>query len=260
MADPLLEFENVTIWRGLRPVLDRITLRIDEGEHTAILGPNGCGKSTLIKTITRELYPRYPPPACALRILGRDTWHVEELRTLLGIVTNDLIATCTQNYPVREIVLSGFFSAIGIWPWHEVTPEMEERADESIAFLGIQHLADRPMTELSSGEVRRAVIARALVHAPAALILDEPANSLDIHSFRDLHSAMRGLAQSGITIVLVTHNLPDIIPEVGRVICLRGGKILHDGPKAEILRSRVLSELFATEVTVAEHNGVFQMW
>lgn len=256
---PLLELENVSIWRGLRPALDRVSLRIAQGEHTAILGPNGSGKSTLIKAITREEYPRYPMES-SLRILGRETWRVDELRNMLGIVTNDLVAACTQPYPAREIVLSGFFSAVGIWPWHVVTPEMEQAADDALAFVGLSALADRPMTEMSSGEVRRAVIARALAHRPKALILDEPSNSLDIVAFRELHTMMRRLATSGITIVLVTHHLPDIIPEIGRVICLKEGRVFRDGPKAEVLRPETLSELFGVALEVNAYDGHFVMW
>lgn len=257
---PLLELTNVTVWRGERTALDRLTLRIAQGEHVAILGPNGSGKSTLIKTITRECYPRYAPPACTLRIMGRETWHVDELRAMLGIVTNDLVATCTQPYPAREIVLSGFFSAIGIWPWHEVTPAMERRADELLEFVGLADMADRPMTEMSSGEVRRAVIARALAHDPKALLLDEPTNSLDITAFRELRDTMSRLAQSGLTLVLVTHHLPDIVTEIDRVICLKDGRVYRDGSKPEILRNDVLTGLFDTAVEVTEIDGHYQMW
>ena len=257
---PLLELSNVTVWRGERTALDRLTLQIQQGEHVAILGPNGSGKSTLIKTITRECYPRYPAPASELRILGRDTWHVDELRSMLGIVTNDLVQTCTQSYPAKEIVLSGFFSAIGIWPWHEVTPVMEKRADELLDFVGLTDMKDRLMTEMSSGEARRAVIARALAHDPKALLLDEPTNSLDIQAFRELRDTMSRLANSGLTIVLVTHHLPDIITEIDRVICLKNGRVFRDGEKPQILRNDVLSELFDTPVEVTDIDGHYQMW
>lgn len=259
LPPPLLELRDVTVWREERPALHNISLVIRQGEHTVILGPNGSGKSTLIKTITRECYPRYAPPACALRILGRETWHVDELRSMLGIVTNDLVQTCTQPYSAREIVLSGFFSSIGIWPWHEVTPQMESKADELLRFVGIQHLADRLMTEMSSGEARRAVIARALVHAPKALLLDEPTNSLDIRAFRELRGSMSRLAQSGLTLILVTHHLPDIVPEIERVICLKEGRVVEDGPTAAILTSQTLTKLFEVPVEVHHLNGSYQL-
>jgi iron complex transport system ATP-binding protein len=260
MSTPLLELRNVTIFRGARPGLENVSLSIALGEHVAILGPNGSGKSTFIQAVTRELYPRYPPPACEVRILGRDTWNVFDLRPLLGIVTNDLSAQCTQPYPVRETVLSGFFSSIGIWPNHHVTAAMQERAAELMDLLEITHLAERPMSEMSSGEVRRAVIARALVHDPKALVLDEPSNSLDLRAQTELREITRKLAQAGLGILLVTHHLPDIIPEIDRVICLRGGRVYRDGPKREVLTETNLRELFGVPLRVEQRDGYYVAW
>ena len=260
MSTPLLEFRNVTVFRGSRPGLEEVSLSIAQGEHAAILGPNGSGKSTFIQAVTRELYPRYPPPACELRILGRDTWNIFDLRPLLGIVTNDLAAQCTQPYPVRETVLSGFFSSIGIWPNHHVTPAMEAKAEELMDLLEIAHLADRPLTEMSSGEVRRAVIARALVHDPKALVLDEPSNSLDLRAQAELREITRKLARAGLGLLLVTHHLPDIIPEIGRVICLRQGRVFLDGPKREVLTEANLRELFGVPVRLEQRDGYYAAW
>src|SRR5712692_8439252 len=100
--------------------LNDVSVKIGVGEHVAILGPNGCGKSTLIKAITRECYPLIREGS-SVRILGEERWNVAELRTLLGIVSSDLMTTCTRSVSGREIVLSGFFSSIGIWPHQEVT-------------------------------------------------------------------------------------------------------------------------------------------
>lgn len=257
---PLLEFENVTVCQGERVALDRLTLCIAAGEHVAILGPNGSGKSTFIKTINRELYPRFAPPACDLRLFGQDRWNVFDLRPLLGIVTNDLVEQCEQPYPAEDIILSGFFSSIGIWPNHEVTPDMRARAADLMSLLEITHLSGRSMLEMSSGERRRVVIARALVHQPKALLLDEPSNSLDIRAFQELRSAMRTLAQAGIGIILVTHHLPDIIPEIDRVICLREGRVFLDGPKREVLTAATLRSLFGLDVQFDERDGYYLMW
>src|SRR5215471_19582879 len=149
---PLLEFRNVTVMRGVKRALDSLTFSIADGEHVAILGPNGSGKSTLIKAITRECYPIQ---GSTLRILGQDRWNVFDLRVLLGIVSNDLMQTCTRDITGREAVLSGFFSSVGLCPWHHVTAEMEQRADEVLEVLEVPHLAARWMDELSSGEARR---------------------------------------------------------------------------------------------------------
>lgn len=256
---PLVRWENVTVYRDDVKALDEISLSIAQGEHVAILGPNGSGKSTLIKTITRELYTRWPPPRCRMEILGQQIWNVWELRSWMGIVTNDLVAHCTQSYPVFETILSGFHSSVGIWPYHTVTSEMEARAEELLDLLEIRHLRDRLMTELSSGEARRAVVARALAHSPQALVLDEPTNSLDIHAMRDLREATRKLAQNGVTVLLVTHHLPDIIPEIERVICLNKGRVSRDGSKRVVLTQECLSEVFATPVRVYEHDGYYHM-
>lgn len=260
MSTPLLEFRNVTICRGSRPGLEDVSLSIALGEHVAILGPNGSGKSTFIQAVTRQLYPRHPPPASEVRILGRGAWNIFDLRPLLGIVTNDLAGQCTQPYCVRETVLSGFFSSIGIWPNHHVTRAMEAKAEELMDLLEISHLAARPLTEMSSGEVRRAVIARALVHSPKALVLDEPANSLDLRAQAELREIMRKLARAGLGLLLVTHHLPDIIPEIGRIICLRGGRVFLDGPKSEVLTGPALSELFGVPVRLEQRDGYYAAW
>jgi iron complex transport system ATP-binding protein len=248
----LIEFENVQVQRENTMALRGVTFSIDAGEHAALLGPNGSGKSTLIKVITRECYPRFPDGS-RVRIWGRETWGLFDLRALLGIVTNDLVETCTKPYSALETALSGFFGSIGIWPNHHVTAEMERKAREALQFFDVGHLADRPLTELSSGEVRRAVFARALVHDPKALLLDEPSNSLDIRAQHEVREAMRKLAQSGVSIVLVTHHLPDIIPEISRVIALKNGQIFCDGAKEDILRSEKMTELFDHEVAI-EHS------
>jgi iron complex transport system ATP-binding protein len=246
----LIEFENVSVQRENTMALRGISFSIDSGEHAAILGPNGSGKSTLIKVITRECYSRQPG---LVRIWGEERWGLFDLRALLGIVTNDLVETCTKPYSALETVLSGFFGSIGVWPNHHVTAEMERKARESLRFFDVEHLADHPLTEMSSGEVRRTVFARALVHDPKALLLDEPSNSLDIRAQHEVREAMRKLAQSGVSIVLVTHHLPDIIPEIERVIALKNGAIFFDGPKSDALNDHNMSKLFDHEALI-EHN------
>lgn len=257
---PLVEFRNVTVDYGSLRGLYDLSLAIHAGEHTAILGPNGSGKSTFLKVLMRELYPRLIEPLPVVRVLGRERWRLFDLRAILGIITNDLAETCRQPNTVRETVLSGFFGSIGLWPNHQVTPAMEAKADELMKLLEITHLADRSMTAMSSGELRRAVVARALVNEPQAIILDEPSNSLDIHAARELRRILRRLAQSGITIVLVTHFLPDIIPEIDRVVCLKRGRLFAEGTKREILRAETLSTLFETPVDVMETSGYYHMW
>jgi iron complex transport system ATP-binding protein len=246
----LIEFENVYVQRENTMALRGVSFSIDAGEHAVILGPNGSGKSTLIKVITRECYSRQPG---LVRIWGEERWGLFDLRALLGIVTNDLVETCTKPYSALETVLSGFFGSIGVWPNHHVTAEMERKARESLRFFDVEHLADHLLTEMSSGEVRRTVFARALVHYPKALLLDEPSNSLDIRAQQEVREAMRKLAQSGVSVVLVTHHLPDIIPEIERVIALKNGEIFFDGVKTEALNDHNMSKLFDCDALI-DHN------
>ena len=191
--------------RGENVALRNLSLTIGAGEHVAILGPNGCGKSTLIKTITRECYP-LALPGTSVTILGERIWNVVSLRSMLGIVSNDLMTQCTREITGREIVLSGFFSSIGIWPNHHVTEKQRRKAADVLRFLEAAHLAGKPVDEMSSGEARRMLIGRALVHDPKALLLDEPSTSLDLFAQHELRENVRKLLlRARIAILLVTH-------------------------------------------------------
>lgn len=256
---PLLEFRNVTVMRGTKHALKQLTLSIGEGEHAAILGPNGCGKSTFIKTITRECYP-LPGPDSYLRIMGRERWNIFELRGLLGIVSNDLLNTSTRDLTGREVVLSGFFSSIGIWPNHAVTASMRDKADELLEHLEVPQLADRFLTEMSSGEQRRIMIARALVHEPPALLLDEPSTSLDLFAQHELRAILRKLARAGTGLLLVTHHLSDVIPEIDRVILMKAGRIFGDGPKPAMFCAHQLEAVFGLPVTLEQRDGYYHLW
>jgi iron complex transport system ATP-binding protein len=256
---PLLELRNICVMRGQTPALDEFSLSIGADEHVAILGPNGCGKSTLIKTITRECYP-VARPNSTMTILGEELWDVFSLRARLGIVSNDLMASCTGDANGRDVVLSGFFSSISIFSNHAVDPRHRQLGDAALQQLGISHLAERPVCEMSSGEARRVLIARALVHNPRALLFDEPCNSLDLAAQHTVRQAMRTLANSGIGIILVTHELPDIVPEIQRVVLMNRGRIVADGPKEEMLQVERLSKLFGVKVDLARQDGYYHLW
>jgi iron complex transport system ATP-binding protein len=255
----LIDLRHVSVMRGGRAVLQDLNLQIDAGEHVAILGPNGCGKSTLIKTITRELCPLAAENS-SMRIFGQEQWNVFELRTLLGIVANDMAALATRPSTVREAILSGFFSSVGLWPHQRVTREMRVKSDELLALLEISHLAGRHVAHLSSGELQRVLIARALVHAPRALLFDEPSHSLDVFAQAELRRVLRKLARSGIAILLVTHQLADIIPEIERVIFMREGRIIADGPKKKLITAECLSSLFGVRVEISQRDGFYALW
>jgi iron complex transport system ATP-binding protein len=255
----LLEFRNLRVMRGHKIALDDFSLRIGADEHVAILGPNGCGKSTLIKTIARDCYP-VARPESSMSILGQDTWDVFQLRAGLGIVSNDLMQSCTGDASGRDVVLSGFFSSTAIYPNHSVDPRQVALADAVLAELKIAHLADRPVCEMSSGEARRVLIARALVHKPRALLFDEPCNSLDLSAQQTVRHTMSALARSGTAIILVTHELADIVPEIQRVVLMSHGRVVADGPKEEVLQVERLAGLFGVTVEMARRDGHYHLW
>jgi len=262
LAPPLLSLKQVTVLRGRReqrPALDRVTLEIEAGEHVCILGPNGSGKSTLIKTITRECYP-LSGEGSSISILGRERWDIFELRSKLGIVSPDLLTSCTTDATGRDVVLSGFFSSTRIFPHHHPDPEHLARADKTLARLGIRHLAERAVAEMSSGEAKRTLIARALVHEPQTLLFDEPSNALDIGAQLQLRDTMRGLAKSGLGILLVTHHVSEIIPEMERVVLFGEGRVLADGPKSSVLTAEHLSKLFGVTVRLGQEDGFLYLY
>jgi iron complex transport system ATP-binding protein len=255
----LLALEQVTVMRGERAALCNVSLRIESGEHVCILGPNGCGKSTLIKTITRECYPLAQDGA-AISILGQGRWNIFELRSLLGIVSPDLLASCTTDATGRDVVLSGFFSSTRIFPHHEPSTELLEKTNAALERLGIMHLAERAVAHMSSGEAKRTLIARALAHEPQALLFDEPSNALDIAAQMQLRETMRELAQAGLSILLVTHHVSEIIPEIERVVLLQDGRIIADGPKEKILTPEQLTKLFGAPVRLGRQDGYFHLY
>lgn len=257
---PLLDIDDASVMRGDRLILDRFSLRIGAGQHTAILGANGAGKSTLVRLITRELYPLAREDGRApVRVFGRDRWHVSDLRGLLGIVSPSLQHDCTTDatLEVSEAVLSSFFAAQRLGLDHHVTRTMRERANEALHQAGATHLLGRTMTSLSTGEARRVLIARALVHQPRALLLDEPCAGLDMASRRRFLENLRGLARQGTTLLLVTHHVEEILPEIQQVALLRDGRLHKQGAKHDVLTGTLLSETFGMPVCVERHGDYY---
>jgi iron complex transport system ATP-binding protein len=259
-----LSMRNVDIARGQKVVLQDVNLTIATGEHIAILGPNGCGKSTLIKAMTCECYP-IVRSGMEMKVYGRDRWEVQELRKHLGVVATELPGERTSVTRGLDAVVSGFFSSSTLWPNLEVTEPMRASAMDALGLLGAAYLRDRFVGEMSAGEKRRVMIARALVHRPEMLLLDEPSNALDLAAQRELREILRAVAvgsedRRGTGIVMVTHHLADILPEIDRVVMMKGGRIFADGPKTELLQAERLEELFGVELELTERHGYWHSW
>jgi len=275
-----LELWHASVVLGGARVLDNLTLSIAVGEHAAILGPNGAGKSTLMRLLTLQLYPLMdrdgagverdggsrasaddPPP---IRLFGRDRWNVFELRSQMGIVSADLhdrFVHGNSNGVVSALdaVASGFFATHGVFAHQHVTAAMRAQALEALDRVGAAALATRTLDRLSTGEARRVLIARALVHAPKVLVLDEPTRGLDLVARHAFMERVRDVARQGTTILLVTHYVEEIIPEIDRVMLLERGRIAFDGSKREVLTGPRLSQIFAGALLVHEDGGYFHV-
>jgi iron complex transport system ATP-binding protein len=259
--EPILELTNATVVKDNRTVLEELSLTIREGEHTAILGPNGAGKSLLVSLLTHYERPlartEGTPP---VRVFGEANWNVSDLRAQLGIVSADLhlhfVAGNSEGRIKGEAaVLSAFLVSHGILRYGVITDEMRVRTAEALEMVSAGHLASRWMDQMSSGEARRVMLARVLVTSPRALVLDEPTTGLDLAARHSFMEHVRRVARTGTTVILITHHTEDIIPEIDRVVLLRAGRIVGDGPKREMLSAEHLSQMFGVPVAVEGADG-----
>lgn len=263
-ADAFLALRHVCVARGEITVLHDIDLSVRRGECIAILGPNGCGKSTLIKTMTRELYP-LALPGSRVEIFGRERWDVTALRRRLGLVTSETPSRSALGTTALDVVLTGFFSSATLWPNLVVTQAMRDAAQTALQQVGATSFAQQTLGVLSAGQQKRVLIARAMVGsgevaAERVLLLDEPSNALDLSAQAELRETMRRLAREGTGLILVTHHIADIVPEIGRVIFMQDGRITGDGTRESMLSEVALSGLFGTRVNLTERNGFLHAW
>lgn len=259
-ATLLLDIREASVMRGERLILDQLSLQLSNGQHTAILGANGSGKSTLIRLIARQLYPLARNDGNpVIRVFGRDRWSVSELRSLIGIVSPALQGDYTSDPPLEvfDAVVSGFFAARGLGLDHAVTASMRERAHEALAQMEALPLIGREMASLSTGEARRVLIARALVHRPRALLLDEPCAGLDPASRRRFLESLRPLARQGTTLLMVTHHVEEILPEIDHVLLLREGRVGQQGRKADALTDEALTATFGMSMRVERRGDYY---
>lgn len=260
MAEKALELRNVSVVRDGKKILDRVNLDINVGENVAIIGLNGSGKTTLLKLFRGDLFP-YDDDSCdySMRIFGEKRWNVFDLRSRMGVVSMDLQNRFAPTTTVREVIGSGFFGSLDVFRGMTVTPEMEElirlRAEE----LGVDGLLGRTVEGLSLGEMRRTLIARALITDPKMLVLDEPMTGLDIVMKSKFRRMFDILIDSGVCIVMITHELTDIPLKIDRVVMIKDGRIYADGRKEDLLNDRDVSALYGADIKVESTDGIYRM-
>lgn len=264
--NPIVDLKHVYVARGTEVVLHDVSVLIHAGENLAILGPNGCGKSTLLKTITCDLYPIVRPET-SVNIMGRQRWDLTTLKRKMGVVTADLPGRQTLSTTGIDAILTGFFSSSTLWPNLHVTAQMRQHAEQIICQIGAETLRDKLVGEMSAGQQRRIMIGRAIAGTTSAdeggvqmLLLDEPSNALDIGAQHDLREMLRLLAQRGTSILLITHHIADILPEMNRIVMMNAGRIVADGTKAELMNEPRMSELFGRDIRMSERDGYWNAW
>ena len=253
----ILDISHATVYRGDSCVFDNLSFVLEEDRHTAILGPNGAGKSTILKLLAGEVHA-VPHDNTSIRLFGQAQWNVWDVRKRLGMVSHDLQHQYMEQVTGLKVVLSGYYASIGTYGHQDFTYAQIARARTVMEDLGIGWMIDRRYAEMSTGEQRRCLLARALVHDPSVLVLDEPTSGLDLTATFHYLDLVRGFMRKGKTILLVTHHIHEIPPEIQRVVLLKKGKILEDGEKKTVLSERTLSHLFDCPVTLACANGWYQ--
>ena len=253
----IIDFQNITVFQGRNKVLEDFSLTIDESQSTVILGPNGSGKTTLLKLLNRELYI-VEDKVGSLKIFEKDRWNVDELRSNLGVVSQHLQYGYSNSAIGLYVVLSGFYSSDGIWQHQEFDDSRLDRAKEVMDLLAISNLKDREFSTMSTGEQRKFLLARSLVNDPAVLVFDEPTSGLDMSTCFQYLEIIRELISMGKKVILVTHHIHEIPPEVTRVILLKEGRVIEDGDKDQILTNTNLTNLFDWPIRVIKENGYYQ--
>ena len=251
----IIEFENIDVGYDEKVVLKNINLKIKSGEHFAILGANGSGKSTLMKLIQSQIHPRHTKEF-KKEIFGKSRYSIFELKKELGVITNDL-----HNYFEKEagylngfeVVLSGYYSSIGIFTHQDFTKEQIKKALEVMDFLEIIDLKDKKVSSMSTGQLRKCIVARALIHDPKAFVLDEPTVGLDIKAQINFIKLLQKISLKS-TIILVTHHLEEIFPEIKNVALIYNNTIFKIGKKEDILNSENLSTVFDIKIEVKQKN------
>ncbi|PLY08860.1 MAG: ABC transporter ATP-binding protein [Arcobacter sp.] len=252
----IIDFENIYVSYDISPVLKNINLKINENEHWAILGSNGSGKSTLIKLLSNDLYPN-TKYNFSKKIFGKDRWSIFDLKKNLGIITNDLhnyFETHGNFLTAYEVILSGYFSSIGVFKHQDFTKEQHKKALEVLDYLEISHIKDKQVHQMSTGQLRRCVIGRALIHDPKAFILDEPTVGLDLKAQDSFIKLLRRLSKKA-SIILVTHHIEEVFPEISHIALIHNQGIFKQGKKEEILNSKNLSTIFDIDIQLALENN-----
>jgi len=256
----LITVKNLSAYYESRKVFENLNFTVEQGDYLCIVGENGSGKTTLIKLLRGDIRPYYDEESpSTMRIFGEDRWNLFEIRGRMGVVSMDLQSMFRSDTIVSEVICSGFFNSLDVFRNHTVTPDMIRSVLNAAKEMGIEDILEHEIGNISLGEMRRALIARALVTDPSLLVLDEPMTGLDIVMKSKFRSMFDLMISSGISIVMVTHDLTDIPVSVKRIVMIRDGEVFADGLKEELLTDEVVSELYGEPIKVECLGGIYSM-
>lgn len=250
MPEPALVLDRVSATYGREPVLREVDLRVDPGEVVGLVGPNGSGKTTLVRVASRTLRP----VSGRIRVSGRDLvgMSAHEAARLVAVVPQDVVPAF--SFTALELVLMGRSPYRSRWGGG--TPQDWARVRAAMGATQIQHLADRPVDELSGGERRRVVLAQALAQDAPVLMLDEPTTHLDVRHVLDLLAIVRRLAERERTAVLaIHHDLNLAASTCDRLVVLRAGEVVATGPPASVVTPGLLREVYGVEAEVSTDHA-----
>lgn len=253
MSTAVLDIQSLSIQRDGTAILRDVSWRVMPGEHWVILGPNGCGKTSLLAALTGYFMPTSGDIDLLGERYGESDWR--KLRLQVGIVSSSIRQMMADTEPALETVASGKHAMIDFWG--RPSPTDRRRALELLDQVECLHLEKRPWAVLSQGERQRVLIARALMPRPRLLILDEPCAGLDPVARELFLGFVERLAATpdGPSLVLVTHHVEEIVPCFRHVLLLREGAVVAAGPMATTLRTRLLSETFGAPVRLLRRKG-----
>lgn len=256
MEKEILCYKEVSFIRDGRKILNNINWQIKENENWALIGLNGSGKSTLLSMLPAYVFPSSGELYVFENKFGSCVW--KDVRDKLGFVSsalqNNFSATLNRQ-SLKNIVISGMYNSIGIY--QKVDSDTEIRAEKIIEKFKISHIKNKIFENLSQGEQRRTLLARAFMNNPNLLILDEPCSGLDITARENFLRNLQEISESNENkkpFIYVSHQIEEIIPAISHVAILKDGKILAQGKKKEILTKEFLSQLFELDVNIIWEN------
>lgn len=255
----LINIKHASIKRNDKLIVEDLNFEINKGEHVAVIGPNGAGKSTLFKICCMEMHPLWSEDL-ELNRFGESRITKEKLRQKMGVVSKELLEICSSSYVARDIIAGGMFSSIGLDFHHQITDNMWSKIDSTISKYNCTKLQSKKMKDLSTGEAQKVLLARALVLNPELLLLDEAANGLDFPSRSIYRNTIDTVIKQGTTVVLITHDLSQVLPSINKIVFMKNGKIIETGNKENMLTEEKLSKLYNKDVYIDKRNGLYSAW